>query len=183
MFESREDYIFPDHHGLLTHDGRSIEFKRIEAVYQELMVCLEDQKRIDLLINEFVVWGNDLLLRHIGPSFPIQLKRIARPIEASYINAHLSMEEPVLKYQITWKTRVKPVKMISTAQLFSELVNRRFSIEERWLYWFIERQRILVMSRVNEVKEALLLKATEYDSLMSVDDSLPFKPVWLQLTG
>lgn len=183
MFESREDYIFPDHHGLLVQNDQSIEFKKSNTVYQELIVRLENQKKIDLLVNDFVVWGNELLQRHIGPSYPMQLKRIARPIEASYINAHLSMEEPVLKYQITWKTRVKPVKMISTAQVFSELVNRRFSIEERWLYWFIERQRILVMSRVNEVKESLLLKATEYDSLQSVDDSLPFKPTWLHFTA
>lgn len=183
MFDSKEGFIFPDHHGLLMLDGQSIEFKKADTVYQELMVCLESQKKIDLLVNDFVVWGNELLQRHIGPSCPMQLKRIARPIEASYINAHLSTEEPILKYQITWKTRIKPVKMISTEQLFSELVNRRFSIEERWLYWFIERQRIVVMCRVNEVKEALLLKATEYDSLLSVDDTLPFKPTWLHFTA
>ena len=86
-----------------------------------------------------------------------------------------------MKYQISWQTRVKPIKMIRTSQLFSELASRRYSVEERWLYWLVERQRILVMCRVNEVKEAFLLKATEYDSLLAVDDTLPFKPPWLDL--
>ena len=181
MLENRDEYIFPDHHGLLIDGGDRIRFLKIDEVHNELLEQLENQKQIDMLVNDFVVWGNELLLKHMGPSYPIQLKRTARPVEASYVNAHLNLSESVMKYQISWQTRVKPIKMVRTSQLFTELASRRYSVEERWLYWLVERQRILVMCCVNEVKEAFLLKATEYDSLLAVDDTLPFKPSWLDL--
>ena len=177
-------FIFPDNSMLLSdevlhRDVDKFSYKGVEHIHTELNLLLEKQRSMELLADEFVYWGNTLLMRYIGPEHPCSLSRISKKIQASYLNVHIKNDEPVMKYTIAWKTRAKPIKMTHPQRIFKELIEPRFSMEQRWIYWLVETQRIQVVSRLNTVREQLLLKANELDMLKNLNDELPFRPSWI----
>ena len=185
LLNQADPFIFPDNSMLLSdevvhRDLNKFEYKGVEHIQSELNQLLEKQRSMELLADEFVYWGNTLLMRYIGPVHPCSLSRIAKRIQAGYLNVHVKNDEPVMKYTIAWKTRTKPIKMIHPQRIFQDLIEFRFSIEQRWIYWLVEAQRVQVVSRLNTVREQLLLKANELEMLKNLGDDLPFRPSWIE---
>ena len=173
--------LFPDHGGYLGDSNREVlTVRSVESLQQDLKNAIDTQKNMEFLVNEFVLWANETLLRQVGSVHPFSVSKINRPIVAAYLNDHLDEGTEVIKYSLHWKTRTKPQKMMQISTIYDELVTLRFSVEERWVYKIIEYQRINVMNKVNQVREHLLLVASMLEMVRNASVEIPLQPTWFK---
>lgn len=171
------EIIFPDNCLRLEYihfDKSFLKVRGMDTVQKDFLHCLKTFGEMELLMDEFVDWGNKVLAERVGPEYPYRLLRRKNAISSL---KHV-VKEGVHTPSVHWVTRKTPMRMLDVEQVMEGLNDLQYSMTHKWVYMAIERQRQLVGIKVSEVKDKLVRLGVELRDVQKLP-KLPVKPDWV----